>query len=224
VEPVAIVLAFAAVTGFIVLVALAVKRAEERRLAELQQVAAAMGFTFEGPADAASLAASVGALPLFERGHSRRALCVLRGAIAELPVVLTDYQYVTGSGKNRSVHTQTVAVFTDAGRGLPDFELRPEHLFHKIGQVFGYQDIDFEGQEEFSKRYLLRGSDEAAVRAAFGPQALAFLTGQPGWSVQTREGRLAVFRERKRAKPPTMPAFLAEALRVAGALSPRGAS
>jgi hypothetical protein len=166
----------------------------------------------------------VGTLPLFTRGHSQRAQCVMTGEIAGMPVVLTDFQYVTGSGKNRRAHTQTVAVFTEAGRGLPDFELRPEHVFHKIGQVFGYQDIDFEGQEEFSKRYLLRGSDEAGVRAAFGTQALAFLTGQPGWSVQTREGRLAVFREGKRAKPPTMPAFLAEALRVAGAISPRGAS
>jgi len=40
---------------------------------------------------------------------------------------------------------------------LPFFELKPENTFHKIGQVFGYQDIDFEAFPNFSKGYLLRG-------------------------------------------------------------------
>ena len=62
------------------------------------------------------------------------------------------------------------------------------------------------------------------MRSTFGPEALSFLGGQPGWSVQACEGRLAVFRHRKRAKPPTLPAFLADALRIAGVISRRGAS
>jgi hypothetical protein len=224
VEAVGIIGAFVVVTGFIVVIAVAVTRAEKKRVEEVRTVAAAMGFTFHEPAAGDTLAPWVGALPLFDRGHSRRCLGALEGAIAGNAVVLMDYRYVTGSGKNQTTHTQTVAVFTEAGRGLPEFELCPEHVFHKIGQAFGYQDLDFEGHEEFSKHYLLRGRDETAVRAVFGPETLSLLGGDPGWSVQSCEGRLAVFRARKRVKPPVLPAFLADALRIAGALSRRGAS
>jgi hypothetical protein len=222
-----IVIVIAAIGGTLALIAtivVATQRWEKRRVEELRTVAGAMGFTFHEPAGGDTLAPWVGALPLFDRGHSRRALAALEGAIAGTPVVLADYRYVTGSGKNQQTHTQTVAVFTELGRGLPEFELCPEHIFHKIGQVFGYQDLDFEGYEEFSKHYLLRGKDESAVRGVFGPETLSLLGGDPGWTVQACDGRLAVFRARKRVKPPVLPAFLADALRIAGAISRRGAS
>jgi len=222
--PVVVVGIVAAVIGLVAAGSFAAVRAEKRRVEEVRTVAGAMGFTFQELAPADALISSLGSLPLFDRGHSRRSLYALDGEIAGTPVVLMDYRYVTGSGKNHQIHTQTVAVFTRLGRGLPELELCPEHILHRIGQVFGYQDIDFDTNEEFSRQYLLRGPDESAIRAAFGPEVLAFLAGQPGWSVQAREGRLAVFREGKRAKPPTLPAFLADALRVAGTLSPRGVS
>ncbi len=57
---------------------------------------------------------------------------------------------------------------------LPNFTLRPENLFHKIGQVFGYQDIDFDSHPEFSKRYLLKGENESEVRSTFSADTLAF--------------------------------------------------
>ncbi len=222
-EPI-IVVGIVGVLGLVAAGIVAARRWEARRLEEWRTVAGAMGFTFHGPASADAVAPWVGGLPLFDQGHSRRSLGALEGAIAGNPVVLMDYRYVTGSGKNQAAHVQTVAVFTELGRGLPEFELCPEHIFHKIGQAFGYQDLDFEGHPDFSKAYLLRGRDEPAVRAVFGPEALAFLGGTPGWSVQACEGRLAVFRHRRRAKPPTLPAFLADAVRIAGMISRRGAS
>ena len=39
-----------------------------------------------------------------------------------------------------------------------DFEMRPENLLNKIGAALGRQDIDFDSNPEFSRRYLLRGS------------------------------------------------------------------
>lgn len=218
------VLFVVSILAFISLLVWAAIRAAQRRIAQIRQVAEAMGFAFHESIPDTGLAQWTGALPLFHQGHSRRADCVLIGEIAGQPVVLMDYTYVIGSGKGSASHPQTVAIFTQGGRGLPDFDLSPENLFHKIGQVFGYQDIDVESNEEFSRRYLLRGPDESAVRAAFGPEVVAFLAAQPGWSIQAREGRLAVFRADHRAKPPTFPAFLADALRIAGTFSPRGVS
>ena len=91
----------------------------------------------------------------------------MRGELGGRPATLAEYSYVISSGKSNHTVRQTVVAFTEGNTGLPDFDLSPENIFHKIGGAFGYQDIDFERFEEFSKRYLLRGKDEEAIRKTF---------------------------------------------------------
>ncbi len=107
-------------------------------------------------------------------------------------------------------------MFTDGAKGLPDFQLSPEGFLHGLVEVFGAQDIDFEQSEEFSKRYLLKGPDEAAIRRVFTIDVLAWFSGAPGWRVQAGGGRLLAFRGEKLVEPAEIPAFAAEALRIAG--------
>ena len=103
-------------------------------------------------------------------------------------------------------------------RGLADFVLAPENVFHRIGGLFGYQDIDFEESPEFSSRYLLRGADETAIRGAFGSDRLAFFGGEAGWTVESRGGHIGVYRSGKRCKPDDLHDFLMRAERVWQAL------
>lgn len=187
----------------------------KKRRDSMQQVAAAMGFTYRESMD--DLPDS--SLPLFNRGRSQEASNVLTGELAGHPAMALDFSYVTGSGKNRTTHHQTVALFPNGGEGLPAFELSPENIFHKIGQAFGYQDIDFPEHEEFSKRYLLRGEKEDDIRKVFNSEVLAFLAGKPGWSVETRGRALAVFRAERRVKPEEIPVFLADALTIMNGLT-----
>ena len=84
--------------------------------------------------------------------------------------------------------------------------------------MFGYQDIDFEASEEFSRHYLMRGPDERAIRAAFGAEAIGFFAQNPGWSVESFGGSLAVYRTARRCKPEEIQPFLAEAASVLRAL------
>lgn len=197
-------------TALIVWIAVVGRRQERQRRVGMQAAATAMGFRYE---EQSELWREL-ELPLFRQGHSQKASSVMTGETAGHPVTVMDYQYTIGHGKNRHTNVQTVTLFHTLGRGLPAFDLAPEHIFHKIGQVFGYQDIDFDSSEEFSKQYLLRGEDESAIRAAFGPTVLAFLTGEPGWSVQVRGEKLAAYR-RGRCEPAQIPAFLADCLRIA---------
>lgn len=196
-------------------------RMERKRVEAVRQVALVMGFAYAEDDTAAPLPAAALGLPLMNRGHSRSAKNVLTGTLADQPAMALDYTYVTGSGKNRATHRQSVAVFLEGGRGLPDFELAPENVFHKIGQVFGYQDIDFGEDEEFSRRYLLRGKDEAGIRGALSGEARAFLTGNPGWSIQACAGAVALFRAGQRWKPEEVPARLADSLKILNGLSRR---
>jgi hypothetical protein len=213
------VLIVVAVVALIVGIAVVAHRIEQKRIAAMGEAARVMGFTFQEKLDAAALEGVVGELPLFQRGHSRKATSVMTGETAAQRAVVMDYRYVTGSGKNSHTHNQTVVVFPDGGRDLPDFEAGPENVLHRLGQVFGYQDIDFEQDEEFSKRVLLRGEDEAAVRRVFTPDARALLAGEERWSAQARGGKLAVFRAGKRCDPAAVPSHLATALRLHTALN-----
>ncbi len=208
--PLLIVGGFALVGGIIYLV----WRAEKKRTEAMRAGAAAMGFAFAEQADPGEL----GGFPLFERGHSRKAKNLLSGETAGRPVTVCDYQYTTGGGKNSHTYRQTIAVFPGLVAGEPDFELGPQNFLHSIGKVFGYQDIDFDGDEEFSKEFLLRGEDEAGIRTLFSPSVRAAFRSYEGWSAQTRDGALLVFRSGKTCKPEEIPAFLAQALRLAAAM------
>ena len=57
-------------------------------------------------------------------------------------------------------------------------------MFHKIGQVLGYQDIDFESHPMFSQRYLVRAYDKEGVRRVFSDHVLSYFEQQQGVSTE----------------------------------------
>jgi hypothetical protein len=192
-------------------------RGERRRNEAMARASETIGFAFAPkghPGDLKALAD----LPLFGSGHSRKVRNLMTGRMGAVGARLFDYQYTVGGGKHSHTWRQTVALIP-APPGLPDFVLAPENIFHKVGQRFGYQDIDFDHSPEFSSRYLLRGADETAIRAAFSPDRLAFLAGQPGWTVESRGGYLGVYRAGKRCRPEDLPTLFADVQRVWQALA-----
>jgi len=209
-------LAFAMIGGTLALVgsiSWAANRARKARTEAMRVVATTMGFSFEEAVSPERL----GPFPLMEHGRGREGRNALTGQLAGRATTICDYRYVVSSGKSSHEVNQTVVVFADNG-GLPDFELRPENAFHKLAAVFGYQDIDFDSNEEFSKRYLLRGHDEDAIRRVFNSSALMLLSSETGWNIQATAGRLLVFRSAKVTEASQVPAFAADALRIAGVI------
>jgi hypothetical protein len=201
------------VLGLFVLVGvlmMATWKREQARTARFGDVALSMGLSFEPRGDLDQLRA-LADLPLYDRGHSRRARNVVSGRLHDDRVTLMDYRYTVGSGKHQKTHAQTVVVFPGAAHHLPDMQISPENFFHVIGQVFGYQDIDFESNPEFSKRYLVRGPDETAIRAALQPGALSLLASLSGWAIEVRSGSVGVYRPNERTDPDATAAFLDEA-------------
>jgi hypothetical protein len=90
-----------------------------------------MKFTFS-PEDGPALRGRLAGFHLFSQGRSRKIRNVLRGRAGDTDVLMLDYRYTTGSGKNSHTWEQTVMVFESAGAHFPDFSLRPEHIFHKL--------------------------------------------------------------------------------------------
>ena len=195
--------------------------ADRQRTEALRGVAQMMGFTFEEDCGADRSVKLAGAMPLFDRGHAHKAPRMMQGRLGGQNGAICDYTYTTGGGTSARVRCLTVALFPDGAKGWPDLSLSPELVMHKLAAILGYQDIDFDSNEGFSKTYLLRGPDEAAIRAAFRPDILAYFSGAPGWHVQTLGGRLAVFHEGRFVPPDRIRTFVDDAVRIAGLFARR---
>lgn len=194
-------------------------RSHRARAYKLMEVSQIMGFTYEGQAEKKAIDGRFGVFTLLNGGHSHRILNILEGDIGDWHVVIMEWRYTVGSGKNARHHAHTQVIIPDVD-GLPVFQLSPESIFHKMAQFFGMADINFEDSPKFSKSYLLRGSNEAAIRAVFTPEVRAFIEQERNWNVESRDGYLLVFRSDTVLEPDKCPEFAAEALRLAAMLHP----
>ena len=80
---------------------------------------------------------------------------------------------------------------------VPRFALTREGLLHRVGAALGFQDIDFDEDPEFSKRFVLKGDDEHAIREIFADDLAtgessdvaehSFSTVTKPWSLHSRD-------------------------------------
>lgn len=204
------------VVMFIVVVIVARRRKRERTEA-LRLVAETAGLAFEPQADLEAVQAR-GDVRLFTRGHSRRVTNLMTGRIGDQEVAVFDYRYTTGGGKYQHSSVQTVVMLPSLKGALPDLEMAPESPLYRIAEVFGYQDINIESSPEFSRHYIVRGADEAAIRAVLYPRATSYFAEHLGWTVEVRSGTVAIYRANSRPKPDDLQAFIAEAYTAAQSL------
>jgi len=175
-------------------------RYEKKRTEALRLFAKDNGFSFQEKADGPE-EIGLPQIELFNRGHSKRTSNIMTGEVEGTNLCVLEYRYTVGSGKNSSTSIQTVVAIATGGAMLPDFTLARENFFHKIGQAFGYQDIDFDMFPEFSKKYLLRGEDESAIRSLFNQRVIDAYMTNVAVNMESREGWLFVFAQGKRLKP-----------------------
>jgi hypothetical protein len=156
---------------------------------------------------------------LFTLGHDSQARNVMKGEIDGLTVSLFDYTYVTGSGKSRREHRQTVVGLSLPTSSLPPFLLKPENVFYRIASALGWHDIDFPEAPNFSKHFLLRGAQEHAIRAAFNPGVLDFFERHPGLSAEGCGSQLVYYRAGRLQPPANIRGFIRQGCELAKLLT-----
>ena len=138
--------------GIVGLIIYGIMKARERREA-LARLAAQWGLQYY-PDDPYGIPDRYAQFDLFDTGHSRSASNVMAGQVNGRDVILCDYRYKTGSGKNESTHSFQAAILT-----LPilaaRLHVRQESVFDKIASWVGHDDINFESAE-FSRRYHVK--------------------------------------------------------------------
>jgi len=190
-------------------------RLEKKRVEAMQRAAREMGLAFAPKGDDATFGLLSG-FHLFSHGHAKKITSLMLGEVSDMEVRIFDYTYTTGSGKNSHTFRQTVIAFRSPKLALPAFSLRPENLFHKIGALFGYQDIDFDTHPQFSKHYLLRGNDEEAIRSTFHDGVLEFFDENRGLCTEGSGPTLIFYRAAQQVEPEAIRSFMEEGFKVAG--------
>jgi len=80
-------------------------------------------------------------------------------------------------------------------------------------------DIDFPEAPNFSKRFLLRGAQEHAIRAAFNPGVLDFFERHPGVSAEGSGSQLIYYRAGYLQQPADIRGFMRQGCELAKLLA-----
>jgi hypothetical protein len=201
------------IIGLVVVVVVYTWRKEKERTRVLQAAAAQLGWSFAAKAPL-NMLPGLDRLALFTQGHSGEIWNMIYGEAKGTKAAVFDYGYVTGYGKNRQTHYQSVVYLEPGSLSIPYFSLRPEGLFTKILTAFGYQDIDFGQRPEFSRQYILRGQDEPAIRRTFNDRLLAFYESYPGMSTDGGGNQLFIYRAGYRFQPLEIQSYVGLGLEV----------
>ncbi|MGY3170560.1 hypothetical protein ACVW0R_002640 [Thermostichus sp. MS-CIW-15] len=200
--------------GLLALVVYLADYLEKKRREALEQVARSLGMSFsaELPEGIRSRLLQAG-FELFQRSGARFYNSMFKRLNDGTEIAIFDYSWKASRRRRRREREYYFSVFWAYCEDLrlPHFRLHPEvPLFHDVAKAFGMQDINFENHPDFSRRYLLRGEDEAKIRLRFHHSFLNFLEQHPPCYAEGFGPQLVIWRD---YPPPVTPEKMADWLR-----------
>ncbi len=181
--------------------------AEKKRREALAALAQRLGWRFDHSRDK-SHDDQYAHFEIFRRGHSRAAYNTLTGDLdirgRPCPTKMGDFTYKvtssTGKGTRTSTYRFSYVILHLPFAGVPDLLIRPEGLWDKLTDAFGFDDIDFESAE-FSRRFHVKSPNKKFAYDVVHQRMMEFLlTGEPG-AIDIERGRCCLSDARKRWEP-----------------------
>ena len=184
------------------------------RAHKIEGLARSLGYTFRGRATAADSDLVIGCY-LADTGSKPTVSNVLEVIrTPELKLILFDYAYSADDVETTTTVHQTIARIQAPLLKLPSFLLFPETIFSKIKVLFGAGDVNFLDSPGFSDKYILRGHDEAALRAIFTPALRQALEPLHDLTIEGADDALFVSRVGRRIEPDEFVARIEENKRI----------
>ncbi len=147
--------------------------------------------------DGGSVVSALSGFRLISRSRRRKAYNVLIGESGANERWIFDFRYDDGSRRINSTNRQTVVAFPYLNIDLAAFEVRPEHLLHKLGTTLGFQDIDFNEHPHFSSKYLLRGQQVFRIRQLFDSRIVHVFDCMAPLCVEAAGSCILIYRDRR---------------------------
>ncbi len=105
---------------------------------------------------------------VFEQGHGITIKNVLIKREEMYNTYWGDHFFTTGSGKSSQSHNCSFVAIECNRLQFPSFFVRDENaIFDYLGKLFGGQDINFSGDDDFSPKFVLQGDSESRIRSLF---------------------------------------------------------
>jgi hypothetical protein len=187
---------------------------EKKRREAFQQVALELGLRYVGKDR--SIGDRYGFLNALRQGDNRYAFNVLTGEHGGYPVQAFDYHYETHSTDSRGggeTHHHYLSFFIlEQERSFPELRIYPEGLLSKLGQMLGFDDIDFESSE-FSRALAVRSRDRKFAYDICHPRMMEYLLEHRDLSLEI-EGRCVAMSFDRRLKPEDIPARLQQLIEI----------
>lgn len=202
------------IVAFAVIVAVISSRNEKKRTEAWKAVAARPGMQFLG--DGNTVLSRFGHLKMFQTGRKHHVWNAIAVDSGEIRIVVGDFRFVVGSGKNSHTHHQTICALESNTVDVPHCRLRPEaKLLDALGALFGGQDIDFSEDPKFSAAFVLQGEDEPAIRQVFNADVRAWFAERADrrFFFEARGNKL-VFHLGRRVLPAEAPELMDQSLQV----------
>ncbi len=168
----------------------------KRRREEMAALANRLGWTYRAGNDS-SLPTRFAGFKFLERGSNRYAYNVLTGTYRNRAACAFDYHYETHStnskGKRTTHHHHCSVVVLETGLPLKPLTIRPEGFFDRVGELFGFDDIDFESTE-FSRAFHVWSPDRAWAFDIIHQETMEYLLGAPRFSIELLGPRVFIYR------------------------------
>lgn len=157
-----------------------------KRRKELMAWAHAHGLRFT-PGRDASVDERFPGFACLRRGSNRFAFNISEGNIDNRHIRAFDYHYETHStdskGRRKTHHHYFSAVIINTSLLLKPLFIRPENMFDKLTEFFGFDDIDFESAE-FSRAFFVKSPDRRWAYDVIQQATMEFLLSSPRYTIE----------------------------------------
>lgn len=180
--------------ALVIVIAIAGYITAQKRREAMLTLAGRLGLRFE-PRRNRHLARELSFLNKLRHGSNRYAYNILSGNYQGHEVMVFDYHYQTGSGKDTHHHHLSFFILRLPGT-FPELTIGPEGVFSKIAQAVGYDDIDFESHE-FSRKFCVRSQDKKFAYDVCHSQMIEYLLANPDLTLEIDLHTLALAFDRR---------------------------
>ena len=116
----------------------------------------------------------------------------MEAGAGEVDFTLCDVTFDEGALIGEVYHTTTQVLHLPFE--IPELILEKEDILDRAFELAGFQDIDFKHFTKFSKRFVLKGPDESAIREFMSPALLEFFEDEEVYHLESTGREIVIFK------------------------------